>query len=341
MLAASPIFLVLVKSGIEDISYFIQNINYVGAQGGDLQKIFNELLNWYSLFPNKILALLVVILVTFLNYKKSDLYSWSLLLLPILAYDYSAKLDIQQSLKFINNYIVFFPLLFLLHFRDKVVRKLFILIFIPSLFAGLTFIWSSSNGFYAAGLGFFPASLALSYIIVHLIHNRKTAIQSKQWLSILLPSIIIVLLIFMQNSVYRDEPIKELTAKVEFGPYKGLYTTKEKRDFLQTFSTDILSFSKHKSIFFYSHIPGGYLFSTSKPAGNTLWVFTYTKDFSVYSDYFYDYPKPEVVFRMKFMIAEDFLPITYQKDNVLNQFINNQYNIIHSNQYYDVLIENK
>lgn len=342
--AAAPILIIMFSSGLENVLNFIGNLDYIGVQGGGSEKIGEELSEWYLHYPNKLLTVLLAVLLISVSLRKNSLYAFGLLFIPLLGYDFEAGSKIppfQQSLNLINNYTVLALILFLLHIRDKEMRRLFLLVVLPSLFAGLTFLWSSSNGFLAAGLGFFPAVLALSFLIVYVVHSLTIQRPIKQALSIAAPAIMLVFFILLQNnSVYRDQPLDRLTAKVEFGPYKGLYTTKEKVSFMKTLDKDVETFAgDKKSIYIYSHIPGAYLFSSAKPAGNTIWVFYYSSDHSIYADYFKKHPKPEIVFRMKTLVRENFRPIRYHLDDELNLLVKEKYSITHSNKYYDILVK--
>ena len=342
LIAAVPVLIIMWKAGLDHVLYFVENLGYVGIQGGSGYKLIEETYLWFSNYPNKWVILIAIILVVILYYKKSFLYSFLLLLLPLFSYKFgfdSGKSLTSQSQIVVVNYSVLFLLLFFIHVKDKKIRYMGSLIFLPSLLAGLTYMWSSSNGYIASGLGLFPACIATSLAIVYSIENSQMNVKWRTLVSILAPlTLIIYLVLAQQNHVYRDQDIQHLTSKVTFGPYKGLYTTPEKIIFMEQLSDDLIKQSKDsKSVFFYNHFPGGYLFSGLKPGGNTIWIFYYSKNRYIHVDYYENNNQPDVIFRMKNLFDKTLLPLRYYKKDELNNFVKENYIIEDSNEYYDVL----
>ncbi|KZE64098.1 hypothetical protein AWM68_13410 [Fictibacillus phosphorivorans] len=339
-LAAIPILIMMWMAGIDNVIYFIENLGYVGKQGGGTEKIWDHIGLWYSNLPNKWILLVVLLIIALTAKKKNMLYLLSLVLLPVLSFPFQSKEPLfVHSQIWVTNYSMLMLVLFIIHMKDKTIRRMFTLIFLPSLLAGITYLWSSSNGYLASGLGLFPAFLALSGLIIYLIQQSESHKSVKTVLSFSVPLFIIInLLLLQQQSVYRDQDINTLTNKVESGPYKGLFTSKTKSEFMETLRKDMNLYAKgSKTIFFYNHFPAGYLFSDIKPAGNTIWIFYYSKNRYIHADYLEKNGEPDTVIRMKVLVDANLTPLRYYKKDELNNLIKEKYRIVHTNQYYDLL----
>ena len=74
-------------------------------------------------------------------------------------------------------------------------------------------------------------------------------------------------------SVYRDASMRHLTVGVTDGAYAGLYTTREKRDFLAALDRDLAAVSASSCrIVFYDTFPAGYLLGHGRSATNATWL---------------------------------------------------------------------
>ncbi|MFC7371374.1 hypothetical protein ACFQPF_06780 [Fictibacillus iocasae] len=338
-IAASPVLIMMAVAGVDHVLYFIENLGYVGKQGGGIEKIADHISLWFTSYHYKWGTILVLAAAALLFKKYNAVSLAALMLLPVFSYPFHSEEPVAfRSLIWVTNYSMLLPFFYFIHRRDETVRKMVVLIFLPSFFAGVTYLWSSSNGYIAAGLGFFPAFIAMTVLLLHSVEKTKVKQLFKHVAIFSAPVFIMASLIWLQQqSVYRDQPIHQLTQKVEDGPYKGLYTSEEKMTFMKTLSKDLDTFSKKgETIFYYNHFPAGYLFSDRKPAGNTIWIFYYSINREIHSDYLAENGLPDTVIRMKYLVDAGLTPMRYYKSDDLNNLVKKEYDVVHENAYYEI-----
>ena len=76
------------------------------------------------------------------------------------------------------------------------------------------------------------------------------------------------------STIYRDAPQSDLTYRVEYGPFAGLYTTPERGSLIRDLPA-CLSKVTHpeERIFFFYDFPAGYLMTDMPWASNSSWQF--------------------------------------------------------------------
>ncbi len=156
-------------------------------------------------------------------------------------------------------------LLRLIHFKKNRRYELG-LIWVPSILAGLILGTLSTNGFHAVCLGWIPAFLLSICFWIECVEEVSPKAA--------LPSFLILILAFCSyfRSVYNDEKVNDLVAKVNFGPYRGLYTVPIKQRFLSELQADLARLpSGFDSIFLGPSFPIGYLLLPYKPTGLSTW----------------------------------------------------------------------
>jgi hypothetical protein len=131
-----------------------------------------------------------------------------------------------------------------------------------SFFSGLWTAFMSSNGlwnFFCGGLG--GVALLCSRLRTPVILCLHLTIVAYQNLG-----------------VYGDDAPNFLTAQIESGPYKGLYTSPQRKDLFARLNTDLrsLNLTTNNSIAFHDLFPGGYLFGNWKVGAAS--VMTYPPD---------------------------------------------------------------
>ena len=160
-------------------------------------------------------------------------------------------------------------------------RVLVATIWLPAMVAGMTTAWTSTNGHWNFFVGFFPAAvLSCVYLAEPL---RRSARPSKKpeppgtpepenrVLSLVPVLIVLAVLVTDQfRSVYRDDALPRLTARVSSGAFAGLRTTPERAAFLGQLEADLAPL-KGDGIF-YDSFPAGFLLVAGRPAVNTVWV---------------------------------------------------------------------
>jgi hypothetical protein len=144
--------------------------------------------------------------------------------------------------------------------------------------------------------------------------------------------------------VYFDDKISLLTHLVEAGPYKGLYTSEGKAEFIEMFTNDVKQFvGETDTVLYYDTFPSGYLFSLNKPAANTLWLFNYNyypnMDRTLNFDYYKNNPEPTVIFnnRKIFKRTNSHRMLFYNENDPFLELINSgKYKKVHNNQFYSI-----
>ena len=80
------------------------------------------------------------------------------------------------------------------------------------------------------------------------------------------------MLLYLWNNVYRDDPIPQLTYRMEVGVYKGCYTSPERGHAMETLEQTIKELtSKSETVFFADLFPTGYLMTDSHYLAPTTW----------------------------------------------------------------------
>lgn len=347
LLIAGVLLPLVFQAGPDNLVGVYTYFRSFGVQGGSVDKLINTILAFWNTYPYKV-SIISSLVVVYLSYKlnyKSAIYVLLLLpilpLLPLLKGSY-----ISASLLYISYYALLAPYLLLFFGKDQKVRQVFWVLWVPSFIAGLTFAWSSSNGYIAAGLGFFQGSLVTAYFIYRLLSGLQIS-KSKfhEIIQIISPIMILVTLVcFQYTSVYRDDPIPELNTRVLAGPYSGMFTTTEKNQYLTELSDDLESISKPElKVLFYDRFPAGYLLTSMIPATNTCWlqpvnVFpNLNRQLNV--DYYNKYDmEPDIVVRMKkvFYSAQETNELVYPPNDSLNNMVESQYKEILSTSNYSI-----
>ena len=224
----------------------------------------------------------------------------SLTLLPIIIY--LELMPIQQLVAYgTGSYIFYIAFLcpFLIFFTEN--KKLFI--------SFLYFEWLPAMCFYAvlaifsygggaqARQGLIVASLVtlkeITLIILETFQEYELLSvrykRVKYWLIILFLSFSILCELKVHyTTVYRDGTIADLASKVEKGPYKGIYTTKERKNYLEEMTDLMLAFQeKDKTVCILHHSNFAYLMLDMIPATPTTWgLYPHIDNQNVFFKYF-------------------------------------------------------
>ncbi len=200
-----------------------------------------------------------------------------LCLLPFLARG-SALVGAQGSLGYVTCLALLGPIL-TLGLRDRrAARVLFFAVAMPAGVAGIVAGLSSGNGVTAVGVGLYPAAMLTPLVLALFIDDT---LKRGGWPGLrpylaLSPAIVLwVLASYLQadDGIYRDGPRPELTAKVTEGPYRGIYTTPSKRDFLRQMTADIATYGHGDRSLFVYDLPIGYILAKQRPLVASSWIF--------------------------------------------------------------------
>ncbi len=340
--------LFLIILGLPEI---IHNMSYVNnvPQGGGINKLFPIFKGFFKNFPISYFTVpyLLISAVLYRFLKKRIL---TLVIIPPIFFPlFGGVIATPFGVIF---FTIFYGLLlpYLMLFTDKsdpLPGKILWYLWIPSFFAGFITAYSSANGFANFSIGFFPATIATTLLLIHLLSSIKLKnILSFEYVIVLIAIIpLIIFSIYNYNFVYGEGKINEnLKYHVKSGPYYGLVTTSEKQSFLINIQETIQNNIKtnETKIFIFNFFPAGYLFTSSRSASNLVWlspkgwygsprssVLKYLKD-PVHS--------PSLVIRTKKVPNLDgsflIMPNNYDE---LDAFIIFNYSIIEDNEWYSVL----
>ncbi len=154
-------------------------------------------------------------------------------------------------------------------------RKLFVRAYLPSLTAGLTFAWASSNGFINTGLGLVPA-LIVTAIFFYLGIREAADRAGIAWLrevGLAATCVIVGVLLGYLRHCYGAPPLKAHREFVASGPYAGMYGTPARTSYLAELQRDLSRVANDRGrILFYDHYPAGYLMTKMRPATPSIFT---------------------------------------------------------------------
>jgi hypothetical protein len=142
-------------------------------------------------------------------------------------------------------------------------------VFVPSFFSGIVAGVSSNVGFTNSQVGLVPAFL-VGLVFVALSFDSKSLFDRLS--KTLCLGVPIIFVFFTDITIWDESPPSELTVKVVEGPFKGLYTSPEKKEYLDQVSQDILTSLDSKGpLLIYPNFTAGYLIAGVPPASGVIW----------------------------------------------------------------------
>jgi hypothetical protein len=157
-------------------------------------------------------------------------------------------------------------------------QRLYVWGVLPALVGAAITAYTSSNGFINAAIGFFPAVFATAGMLALTTERpdeeRGAAPALLPWLLIAVFALLVFNLGRYQWRVFYQESSRALlTAEVPAGPFAGLWTTPDKVAFDAQLRRDVSEFvHPGQRVMFFDGFPAGYLYTTARPAANTLWL---------------------------------------------------------------------
>ncbi len=272
---AGVLFLVFAVAGFGNVVESYRNTAAAGVFGGGLAKIAMIARAAWAGLEGK--AVLAVGFVAALALKRRYPLAAGLILLtapvaPLFVIGYQG---FAQSSGYIAYYALLAPLLFFFARGEPEMDRLLWLVWLPGLAAAAAVSYTTGKGFLAAAVGLFPSALVTSIFLVRAV--RRLWARHGEWgrlagaAALLIP--LVALLFYQFNTPYRDDPVALLTARVNSGPYAGLYTGPQKRAFLDSVSRDLTRASAGaKTLFVFENFPAGYLLTPLTPLTDKVWV---------------------------------------------------------------------
>jgi hypothetical protein len=182
----------------------------------------------------------------------------------------------QIHFAFLTGGILPLGLYFLTDKHKKEFLNLFIILYIPSIF-GFALISAASAGAHLQSPWMMIGGIILSAIYIVLLLQEYLSKRT------VLPLLIVSCLLFSisnvfmhYNVVYRDSPVRELNYRVEYGIYKGIRTTAQRRMLVENTERLIKEADREgKNVMAMENAPFAYLMSDMQPSVPTLWAPTF------------------------------------------------------------------
>ncbi len=160
---------------------------------------------------------------------------------------------------------------FLLLGADAFVKRLLILVWLPSVVVALVFGWFSGCGIFQIGWGFIAAQLLTLVFTMKLLSELGGPAAGP--LPIVPAALVLLISFHFGTQVYCEPPIGELRHRIRAGPYRGLLTNDAKARFIEELSADLQRSSiSNRTLLTSNLLPGAYLLSTLRPSGPSLWA---------------------------------------------------------------------
>jgi hypothetical protein len=243
-----------------------------GIHGGGFEKFGNVFVEIWNQIHYKGLILIYCVVV-FVLFRRQKQFVLALLVIPLFPFLALGIRDPFAPSWYVIFYGLFAPYLMLFARKDdNFLPSIFLGIWIPAFAAGLTTAVVSANGTINFAIGLIPGALVTSIQLVSLISENSSG--PRRHFSALVPiSLLIVFLGFQYSFIYSEGRFSGLSARIESGPYGGLYTTPAKRQYLESIMSDFEKFRLDQGrVLFFDFFPAGYLFSTMRPAANSVWL---------------------------------------------------------------------
>jgi hypothetical protein len=153
-------------------------------------------------------------------------------------------------------------------------------VWVPAVVSAFAISVSSGNGSRSAGIGMYAGTFVSA-----LIFSLWVGELSSRWTwSFLRPVTQLAPLLFLyalekyaldDALVYRDGTLPQLTTKMTSGPYKGLYTTPDRKRWLGKLEADVKNHHAGARTSFWYDFPAGYLYADLPPHLPCVWGFSY------------------------------------------------------------------
>jgi hypothetical protein len=273
----TPFFLVAGVGHLREvIAYSSVSDQVAGATSERLSALLTA---WLAMNPQLGLAAFLVALAMVLVRRWPRLIVLTLPFIPLLANGAVVPTRNLAIMGYLSCFAVLGPLLCFALRERRVARIMIVGIGLPASVSGLVTCWSSSNTILASAIGFYPlaqlASVALTMFIVETARRWQPApLRSALTLS---PAVFIYAVLCYataDKTCIREAPLSKMTVMVTEGPYRGIYTTPERKAALAELSAAIVtSTAASARALFYFDFPAGYLIAYRRPLITSAWTF--------------------------------------------------------------------
>lgn len=279
---AAPLAVLLLQAGLEPLRETLAFTNAWGATYGShhlggAAKLAIVLYHIPEIGPTAAVGVALALLLVAAGRRAPGL---AVVCAPLLALTPFLGLprDNLSAMRFVIAFGLLAPV-FAWSLRDRAfVRTLFVLGWVPSLAAGVIAAWSSTNGLINMAIGFLPAALISSVLIVLWASERAAASGRGplREVALLTPVVAVAGLVYSQfagAAVYRDAPLSELRHRIESGPFRGIRTSEADHALLSQLAADLPQVvNPNGKILFYPDFAAGHLMTSMRPATAYTWV---------------------------------------------------------------------
>ncbi|MBX3191381.1 MAG: hypothetical protein KF819_30565 [Labilithrix sp.] len=253
---------------------------------------------WLDMNRQLALAAFVVAFAMVLLRRWPTLVGLGLPFIPLLAHGSVVPTRNLAVMGFMSTFAVLGPLL-CFGLRDRpTARVMLVGIGVPATVSGVITCWTSTNTVLASAIGLYPLAHLASIALAMLVDQT-----TKQWrLRWLRPPMALSPVIFLyaalgyataDKTCIREAPLSAMTSVVAEGPYKGIYTTPERKAALAELSAAVLANAQQASrALFYFDFPAGYLVSYRRPLITSAWTFALPSHLEPDARFFRERAKP-------------------------------------------------
>lgn len=296
---------------LSDPAYTLENIPIIIKLKESIVHLFTPIIDGGILIELYFIWLLILGLIV----HKKPLFRLSLALYPIIllcsfipVYRNSTALcigDFILYLSFISPFLIFYTTK-----NKEIFKKFFYFEYLPSIFFYFVISVFSYGGSIQAVQGLFIAAFVTLKEIIFIVEETFEEVcvckidyvqKIKRWIILMFMSITIIgELMGYYSKVYRDDCIVNLTERVSKGPYKGIYTTKKKKLYIEEME-DIMKKlqQKDEKVLVLYHSNFVYLMLNMQPTTPTAWgIYPHLDNQNMFFKYF-SYDKthiPDVIF---------------------------------------------
>jgi hypothetical protein len=218
--------------------------------------------------------------------------------------------------------------------RRRRTRELFHLVWLPSVAAGFLTAWTSMSSVANAVIGSWAAGIVSTAFLFRAVPRE---IRSARLFAPI--GVVAGLLFYLFHGAvfYCDGTYVRLTARVSSGPYRGLYTTPEKRHFLEEVTRDIHSFEDPRGRAVFYEFPAGYLITRMGAAAPDSWLRTIARRKDIYVRYYRDHLTPYNLFFAFHLLDDGYpSPVTYDPKDPLLTYIHESHHRIATRDHYEI-----
>ena len=265
------VFLVRAGLGSLKVTYDFQHAsgpNLTNAAAAVLAELNGLKPDWFT-------TMAVALALTFVAARVRPVVFLLAVAVPFLAAP--GRDDVSHSILFWACCALFAPLFALLVKDRAMAFRVLATVWVPGMMAGFLTSFSSGNGGRAFGLGGFTCMMAGCILACRGCEEAlgpfRPVVPGAGMVPPLALLYVLVARVLSPASVYRDHAPATLDALVRTGPFRGLRTTPQRRDFVEIMHRDVVDLARGKRfVLFMPDMNSAYLSANARPAIPEMWV---------------------------------------------------------------------